>query len=190
MLQTVRAFVAIDPPPPAIQTIAGIQDQCKTLGLDASWVKAKNIHLTLRFLGNISPRQVSEIKLRLTEIAGQTSAFEFSLSRLGVFPNLQRPRVLWVGLESSGHSLEALQKKINGQMQALGFPPATKQSVPHLTLARIKSPRNTDGLRRAIESGGQVVSEPLEVSSIKLYQSRLTSHGSLYSVLGNFTLKG
>ncbi|MFQ5673580.1 MAG: RNA 2',3'-cyclic phosphodiesterase [Nitrospinales bacterium] len=189
MAQTIRAFIAIDPPPPVIQTIAEIQDRFKTLGLDASWVKPKNIHLTLRFLGNISPQQISEIKLRLAETASEASAFEFSLSHIGVFPNLKRPRVLWVGLENPDNSLEALQKKVDGQIQALGFPPESKQSVPHLTLARIKSRRNTDGLRREIESAGEIASGPMKVSSIKLYQSRLTPRGSLYTVLGNFTLK-
>ena len=147
-METIRAFIAIDIPPLAIKKIIKAQNQFKPLGLDANWIKPENIHLTLRFLGNITSRQIYEITPRLSEIADETHKFKIYMGHIGAFPNLNRPKVLWVGLKNSDRSLEILQKKIKKQIQTIGFKPNKKKITPHLTFARIKFLRTEESLKK------------------------------------------
>ena len=189
MAEKICAFVAIGLPPFVIKKITEVQNQFKSLDLDIAWVKPENVHLTLRFLGNITTWQISEITLRLAEIAGKSSKFEISLTHLGVFPNLNHPKVLWVGLENSENYLEILQKKVAEQIQTIGFEPETKNFRPHLTFARMKSPRGKESLKQKLQSFPKIFAKAIGVYSIKLYKSHFTPRGYTYTVLETFAFK-
>ncbi|MFQ5716412.1 MAG: RNA 2',3'-cyclic phosphodiesterase, partial [Nitrospinales bacterium] len=147
-METVRAFIAVDLPPFAKETVAEAQDYFKSLDLDAAWVKPGNIHLTLKFLGDIEVPKIAEIQRSVAPAVGQFPCISVSLGKVGVFPNLNRPRVLWIGLEDAATgSLESLRDTIENQLQAVGFKPELKKFSPHLTLGRIKSARGKGRLR-------------------------------------------
>lgn len=188
-METVRAFIAVDLPPLAKETVAEAQDYFKSLDLDAAWVKPGNIHLTLKFLGDIAVPKIAEIKRRVAPAVGGFPRISVSLGKVGVFPNLNRPRVLWIGLEDAAGSLKSLRDMIEHQLQAVGFKPELKKFSPHLTLGRIKSTRGKGRLREAVRDWRvSIRAEPVVVSSVKLYKSQLTPGGSIYTVLDEFKL--
>ncbi|GJL77660.1 MAG: 2'-5' RNA ligase [Nitrospinaceae bacterium] len=181
-----RLFLAIDIPNSARGKITAVQSFYKTLNLDASWVKPSNMHLTVKFLGNTQPGLIPKIKERIARITKTTPVFSIKLRNVGAFPNLSRPRVLWVGVEETEGRLDSLKEKIELEMMHLGFPADHKKTVHHLTLGRIKSRKGVEGLKKAVESSQRIDIEPFDVSSVQLIKSALTPKGSIYTVQEEF----
>ena len=184
-MPTVRAFIAIDIPSFAKEKIADLQSGFKALGLDISWVRPSNFHLTLKFLGHVNQDQIAEIKKCLNAALADAPGFLTAIGDVGVFPSLERPRVLWVGLENSG-SLVSLQKKIDAGLAQIGFKPESKAFTAHLTLGRIKSKKIR--LENLLKKAQKIETEPIEITSVTLYESQLTREGSIYRVLEKFKL--
>jgi RNA 2',3'-cyclic 3'-phosphodiesterase len=185
-----RTFIAIDVPPAVLDTITRIQNRFKSLGLHASWVKPGNIHLTLKFLGETDPDRISGIQNKLTETLAAFAPFRLSMNSAGVFPNTQRPRVLWVGLKDDDGALETLQSNIEKALESVGFPIEHRPFSPHLTLARVKSPKGKKELKDELDAVNQegIDPHPFDVVGVHLYESQLTPTGSIYTVLANFKL--
>lgn len=185
-----RTFIAIDVPSVVLDTVIRIQSRFKSLGLQASWVKPGNIHLTLKFLGETDPDQIPSIQNKLTETLASFVPFQLSLSLTGVFPDTKRPRVLWVGLKDKEGKLETLQADIEKILQSVGFPMEQRPFSPHLTLARIKSPKGKKALQDELDAVNQedIDPHPFDVGRIRLYEGQLTPKGSIYTVLANFKL--
>ena len=133
-----RLFLAIDIPPHAKEIIVSIQNRFKTLGVNASWVRPGNIHLTLKFLGDTPSERVTDIRKSVSEAVKSYPVFKVALDGISLFPNKKNPRVLWIGLKDPYNHLRNLQGKIDAKMGQLGFPREKKKFNPHLTLARIK----------------------------------------------------
>lgn len=185
-----RLFLAIDIPNSARGKITEAQSFYKALNLDAAWVKPSNMHLTLKFLGNTQPGLIPKIKSRVAEIAKATPPFSITLGNVGVFPDLSRSRVLWVGIVEAEGRLGSLKEKIEQQMTQLGFPADRKQSVHHLTLGRIKSGKGMERLKKVIEAAHSSNMNTFEVSSVQLIKSELTPKGSIYTVQEEFIFSG
>ena len=140
-MAALRTFIAIDVPPAVLDTITRIQNRFKPLGLHASWVKPGNIHLTLKFLGDTDPDRIPGIQNKLTETLAPFAPFRLSLNSVGVFPDTKNPRVLWLGLKDDEEKLKILQAAVEKASASVGFPREQRPFSPHLTLARIKSPK-------------------------------------------------
>ena len=154
----------------------------------ASWAPPANIHLTLKFLGQTHPQKLPEIKRRMKNVAGRNQRFQFSLGKIGVFPHLKNPRVLWLGVEEEKARLGTLQKQVEKSMVGMGFPEDTREQTPHITLARIKEVRKKNKLQERIESFVRVSSNPVDVTMVSLIESELTPSGAVYTVLERFRL--
>lgn len=195
-MAALRTFIAIDVPPAVLDTIIRIQNRFKSLGLHASWVNPGNIHLTLKFLGETDPDRIPGIQNKLTETLAPIAPFRLSLDSAGVFPDTKHPRVLWVGLKDEEGTLEILQTAIEKTLGNAGFPIEQRPFSPHLTLARIKSPkgikspRGKKGLKDELDAVNQegIGPLPFDVAGVHLYESQLTPKGSIYTVLANFKL--
>ena len=126
----------------------------------------------------------------MTEVLAPHTPFQLMLNSVGVFPNTKNPRVLWVGLKDNGDILQQLQVGIETAMQSAGFPLESKSFLPHLTLARIKSPKGKKALQAELDALNQkgINPHPFDVGAIQLYESQLTPKGSIYTVLANFKL--
>ena len=191
-----RTFIALNVPPAVLDTIVRIQNRFKSLGLNASWVKPGNIHLTLKFLGDTDPDRIPGIQKKLTEALAPFVPFHLSLSSAGVFPNIQRPRVLHLSVGDGDGTLKVFQGAIDKAMESAGFPMETRPYSPHLTLAwmksfkGIKSHRIKEELKDELDAVNQegIEPHPFEVGEIYLYESQLTPKGSIYTVLANFKL--
>ena len=122
MGEKLRAFIAISLPEPVLQGIVTAQETLKRSGLKIRWVRKEGIHLTLKFLGDIDRDDVEKISEAMERATGSFSPFTLWAEGIGVFPNLRRPRVAWVGVSGDIEILRALQRDLESQLSGLGLP--------------------------------------------------------------------
>ena len=189
-MRDLRLFLAIDVPNSVRGKIAEAQRFFKTLNLDTAWVKSANVHLTVKFLGDTPSDLISAIEDRMAGIAKSTPPFLLALDNFGVFPNVSRPRVLWVGIKDWENHLVFLKAGVEREMASLGFSPDKQKPVHHLTLGRIRSAKNKDRLKKTLQSAQPIEMDPFEVTSIQLIKSELTPKGSIYTIQKAFVFTG
>jgi len=185
--EQVRSFIAIELPEEAKKGLARLR---KELERDeqrfVKWVDPGGIHLTLKFLGNIPSRRITEITEAIKEAAGGISPFHLEISGLGAFPSLRQARVFWVGVGGEMDKLARLQQNIDSALAALGFVKEERPFVPHLTLARIREGASPPERRSFGELVGSTTFEdkyPVEVEAVRLMRSQLTPAGAIYTCL-------
>lgn len=186
-----RVFVAIDLPEGVRAALARAQ-----AGLHAAcahnqgirWTRADGLHLTLKFLGEISTDQVQAVAEALEEI-GPFESFTLEVKGFGFFPNARHPRVLWAGIESPP-TLSELAVKVDAALANLDFPPEDRPFRPHLTLARFRTPRPEPGLEAALEKLSSTSLGSFEVTEYFLFESRLRRSGAEYCKLTRFAASG
>jgi len=155
----------------------------------ATWVSAPNLHLTLRFLGEVDEGRTSRLVAQIAE-PFQTPAFTLTLSELGVFPPAGPPRVIWIGVKGAGDSLAALYQEVESRLRGLQFTPESRPFQAHLTLGRFRRP----GGRRArdvvcTETPSEEIG-PSRVDHVTLYRSDLSPRGPTYTTLVRAPLSG
>lgn len=177
-----RTFIAIEVPPKIREALADCRHELERLPAEASWTRPVNIHLTLRFLGEVEEKQLAAIARAMQGSVQGIAPFPLHLSRLGAFPNLRRPRVLWAGLAGEIQVAEELQARLEERLEATGFACETKAFHPHLTLARLKSVTNPRLWSEAVDQT-QLPQLAFEVQRIVLFQSKLHPGGAQYTEL-------
>ncbi|NUM81037.1 RNA 2',3'-cyclic phosphodiesterase [bacterium] len=186
---TIRAFIAIELPPEIHRRLADVQHRFKPLFSQSrvTWVKPENIHLTLKFFGDIQPSMVETIEKACQNLQTH-SVFSLSLQSLGYFPNAKNPKVFWCGYDASDE-LNRLHLQLENDLLSLGFTKEEREFSPHLTLARFKELHSHD--REALASAVEfdLAAMTHTVDALTLFQSRLTPNGSIYSPLKKFPLK-
>jgi len=176
-----RLFVAIDLPDDLKNALGKL-----TSGIDgAKCVKREQMHLTLRFIGDVDDSGLESIQSALQTI--QSSTFEMHLEGVGQFPPKGKPRVLWVGLKSPP-ALNTLQRQINTSITALRLPPEDHPFSPHITLARFKSPPHPESVRQFFARHAAFKTEPFPVQSFILFSSILAPQGPTYRKEGVYPL--
>jgi len=185
--EQIRSFVAIELPEEAKKGLASLR---RELERDeqrfVKWVDAGGIHLTLKFLGNIPSKRVTETTEAMKKAAQGLSPFFLEISGLGAFPSLKQVRVVWVGVGGELDKLSTLQQNIDSALAALGFAREERSFVPHLTVARVREGASTSERGRFGELVGSATFEGkyhVEVEAIKLMRSQLTPAGAIYTCL-------
>jgi len=184
--QTIRAFIAIRLPSEIRAGVEQVQGSLKSAIRPGSvrWTPAEQIHLTLKFLGNIPADSVPELEAALRRACAQVAPFELYADGLGAFPDSQRPRVLWIGLGGALDALQLLQKAIVVETERWGEP-EDRPFHPHLTLGRIKTTRS----RELQELGAKIRSTPAanlgswQVTQVALMKSELFQDGARHTCL-------
>jgi 2'-5' RNA ligase len=187
-----RIFIAIELNEEMHNKLAAIQSKLKPAGADVKWVEPQNIHLTLKFLGETPPEKIEKIKNTLDAIAANTNTFNISLSQIGAFPNINSPRVIWVGIKDVGApcNVTLLASEIENELAKLGFPKEDRPFSAHLTLGRVRSPKDRERLKEQITSSATLWRDfAMTVSTITLFQSTLTPKGPIYTALHKSNLK-
>lgn len=183
-----RSFIAINLPESVKSEIDAIIERLRPAGPPAKWVPGENLHLTLKFLDEITVEQVAAIRGAITLAADGLAPFEIRLRGFGVFPNETKARVFWIGIESGYEIMKTLAAKIDEQITPLGFEREKRPFSAHVTLARLREPAPAGRLVRAAEHM-PYQSEPISVRSIELMKSVLSPKGASYSVLESVTLR-
>lgn len=178
-----RIFIAIEVSPKIRDALAQIQSHLKYSGVDVKWVEEKNIHLTLKFLGEISEEKCEKVKSILDEIGKTIKPFEISIKDIGAFPKIDYPRVIWVGLEKGVKESTELAVKVDEVLLKIGFQKETRPFAAHLTIGRVRSPKNKQALKEKIGTCQLPIAKPQTISSVMLFQSTLNPKGPIYTKL-------
>ncbi len=139
-MSKLRTFVAIEIPNNAKEQIAAVQSELKRHGDRVSWVKSTNIHLTLKFLGDVEESLIDSIGNKVQTAAEKSAPFSADIADVGAFPNLRRARVLWAGVNGGEIELRDLVRNLENELNDVGFPKEKRKFNPHLTIGRVKSP--------------------------------------------------
>ena len=177
-----RTFIAIELPEGIKRKISEVQEPLKKTDAFVSWVKPKNIHVTLKFLGEVPEEKIEEVFLATEKALEGAKPFSMSLKGMGGFPNLRRPRVIWIGAGSGQEELSGLAKRIEEEMEEIGFPRERRKFSAHFTIGRVKSPRNVEQLAQLVEST-DFQTEEIQVTEVVVMKSQLDPAGAIYTPL-------
>jgi RNA 2',3'-cyclic 3'-phosphodiesterase len=179
----IRSFIAVDLPANVHQALAVLQQELQRVGAPVSWVKPDKIHLTLKFLGDISPERVTAIQAILHSIAAGTAPFRLQPLGCGAFPSLKQMRVVWVGLQGASEPLLNLQQAIEQALVPLGFAVEDRPFRAHLTLGRVRGRGHLYQLQQALLQRQSFQAEAFDVPDVVLYKSELRPEGARYTPL-------
>lgn len=176
-----RAFIAIELPKEIKDYLSDIQKRLFPAGADVKWVKPDNIHLTLKFLGEITPEALNQTIQSLEVIAANKKAFYLSLSSVGVFPKIDSPKVIWIGINKGSSEIREFAGEIGKD-----------DLSPHITLGRVKSKKDLGKLvdiLKLFEVKPQKALQEFTVNKITVFKSTLLPDGPVYESLKEVNLK-
>ena len=182
-MNTLRAFIAIEMPSPVVEIVRESQQALKRGGIHLRWVRPENIHLTLRFLGDISTDAIHGIRAVFWDLAAETPSFSLQVKGSGVFPGESRPRIVWLGLGGQIHMLAALHRRLSSLLGQQGIPAGKRPFRGHLTIGRAKGRVDADRLRLWLGEMKDVETPPFTVDRICLFKSELGPGGAVYTPL-------
>jgi len=183
MKKKLRLFIAVPIPDAVTRFLKSTRTALDRAGLNVRWVPVENIHLTLKFLGDIDAASVDPVAERMDAAAGASAPFELIAGGVGGFPNLRNFRVLWVGVDGDTRRLETLQRDVESEIETLGIKRERRRFHPHLTLARTRQRLDGEPFDLLDASRTQHVSEAFRVDRICLFASVLKPGGAEYSRL-------
>ena len=182
MSETIRSFIAFDINNELVlKRLSEVQGTLVNTGADLKLVKPQNIHVTMRFLGNITPQMVDLIHEEMKKIP--FALFDIELRGLGAFPSLRYARVVWAGIRKGADELTNIFNQLEPRLRRLGFKPDSKGFSPHLTIARVKTGRHKAELIRCVEDMADYEFGIIKADYLKLKKSVLTPKGPIYTTL-------
>lgn len=188
-----RLFIAV-PVPDGVRSAAGdIIRSLRESGADFKWVEPENLHLTVAFLGEAAEDRVPFLKEAMAEAVRDRASFDFSFGDLGAFDSLDHPRVLWLGVAEGAKALEDLGAALGAALDRRGLLPEKDKGRTfhaHLTLGRMRGPRNLGRLRDILKAMTPQERVACRVERLVLFESRLSSRGPTYRELGAAPLTG
>lgn len=192
-MNQIRTFIALDFP---LSILDSIEQQTKrlrqTLGNEViRWVLTHNLHLTLKFLGNVPVSHLEFLKQMLAQATDSITQFDLQIGGVGSFPNSNRPRVLWVGIHAPA-ALSNLQKAIEEGAKRLGYEKEERPFSPHLTLGRVRQGLDGKDLQKISNALSSIQLGKIgiaRVDSVHIYKSDLNSEGSVYTKLFSTPLR-
>jgi 2'-5' RNA ligase len=186
----IRTFIAVGLPQSVRGHCVEVQERLAQLGAEVKWVVSENLHVTLLFLGEVVDREVPQICKVVAERAATHDPFRLMVEKLGCFPNLRRPRILWANVGAGAQELVALHDDLEGALLELGcYRREERRYTPHLTLGRVNSDQGASELAQAISGYAGWQGGELDVREVQVLSSELTVDGPVYTVLSRAKLK-
>ena len=188
-----RVFAALELTPELRQHLAEVQDNLSQAvpGDDVRWSRLDGVHLTVKFYGDVPRERLADIEAGLARAAAEAAPIRLDVEGLGVFPNPQRPQIIWAGLAGDLTGLRALQAAVEAEATALGFRPEEREYAPHLTLGRVNArlrPSQHQALIDYLVEARHLPLGSIEADQLTLLRSELRPGGSVYTVLFNAPL--
>ena len=185
MPEAIRSFLAFDiESDTVLSRLATAQSLLVQTGADVKLVEPQNIHITVRFLGNITPAMAEKIFNEMKKV--QFATFNVQINGLGAFPNLRYSRVVWAGITEGADQLKSVFSQLEPRLRGLGLTPDFKGFSPHLTIARVRSGRNKAQLAEFITENANYEFGAINAQCLRLKKSELTPKGPIYSTLKEF----
>ncbi len=182
-----RLFVAVCLSSDIRDRLAAAQDRLRRVQADVSWVRAENIHVTLKFLGDTEEKRLERIRPALAEVARASAPFSMEVAGVGSFGG-RVPRVIWVGVREGAERIVRLASQVETALARVGFPKERRSFTAHLTLGRVRSSRNAEALLTAVREAEADTFGSITATQFELMQSELRPTGSVYTVLETFPL--
>jgi 2'-5' RNA ligase len=186
----VRAFVAVELPDAVRDALRKCVRKLERAGGRVRWTKPANLHLTLRFLGDVPVSQLDLLAMALDEVGARHAPFEAAVEDLGSFGSRNRPSVIWAGCMDPDGALAGLQSEIEAAVVSLGFVAESRPFHPHVTLGRHRPGRPAGSLTSALDSLRSARFGAFRVSDVILVRSQLSPQGPAYTTLHRARLKG
>jgi 2'-5' RNA ligase len=188
MPELIRSFLAFDIESEDVRKrLAGAQSSLILTGADLKLVEPKNIHVTLRFLSDISADMVEQVFGEMRKV--QFTPFSVEINGIGVFPDLRYPRVVWAGITEGADQLKSIFNQLEPRLRGLGFTPDSKGFSPHLTIARVRSGKNKAQLAEFVTKNVSYDFGTIKADCLRLKKSDLTPRGPIYSTLKEYCPK-
>ncbi len=185
MSEQIRSFIAFDMENESVlNRLSAAQKLLIETGADLRPVAPQNIHITIRFLGDISPSMVDKVYEAMKNV--KFTPFNIKLCGLGVFPSLNYPRVVWAGMTDGVEQLKSIFTQLEPQIRALGFAADAYGFSPHLTIARVRSGRNKQGLAELVTKKAEYEFGIIKADCLRLKRSQLSPKGPTYSTLREY----
>ncbi len=185
MAESIRSFLAFDLEAEiVVRRLAAMQKLLAQTGADLKLVEPQNIHMTIRFLGDITPAMVEKVFEEMKKI--KFAPFEVRINGLGAFPNIRYPRVLWAGITEGADQLKSVFNQLEPHLRNLGFAPDEKGFSPHLTVARVRSGANKAELANLVANNADYSFGTVKAACLRLKKSDLTPRGPIYSTLREY----
>jgi 2'-5' RNA ligase len=184
-----RTFIAIELDQTIKDALSALINKLDSCGRNIRWVKPQGMHLTLKFLGEVSEDKIQEIQSVLGRMVKDYSRFQLRLKETGTFPPEARiPRVLWIGIEENA-SLQKIQTRLENELHKIRFPKEKRKFHPHLTLGRVKGSQNLETVMEILGRHKQDEFGKMTVNRVTLFKSTLRPSGAEYTILSEFYLK-
>ena len=180
-----RLFVALEIPSAVRDNLGALLEEFRAFSPQTRWVRAENLHITLKFIGEVPEAKLAAIRGVLAGVRSDQTV-TLDVRELGFFPNEKHPRVFWAGIEASPNP-KTLAAEINKATEKAGIPPEKRPFSPHLTLARFEPPRLTKQLRAAIQEHAARNFGSLRTGEFHLIESKLKPSGAEYTTLESFS---
>ncbi|CAN2047398.1 RNA 2',3'-cyclic phosphodiesterase [Candidatus Magnetomoraceae bacterium gMMP-1] len=188
MSETIRSFIAFKLSEKVIKSIGKIQRGLKDYHWKLRWVNAENIHLTMKFLGDIELTDIRVIDLAIQKSVNEIKPFSMQIKGIGIFPGINKPRVIWTGLSGDSEQLHKLQQNLEEELESLGFPKEKRHFRAHLTLGRVKARIKKESLIEAVNKFSNFKTDFFQFDRLILFKSKLKKTGALYTPLKEYKL--
>lgn len=182
-----RCFIAIDMPEDIKASILNVIEKAGQKVKGIRWVSAQNIHLTLKFLGDVKEELIHDIEKGLSSVCINHVPFTINIRGVGAFPNFKYPNVLWIGIDES-EELKRLYEDIEEFMFELGFEKDDRRFSPHLTIGRVKDRKGIEQILKELYTFKDTFFGNIEVKEVLLMRSVLKPTGAEYSKIARFNL--
>jgi 2'-5' RNA ligase len=182
-MAAVRTFIAVTLDASLQPPIEALINKLATSRAGVKWVAPHNIHVTLKFLGNVDENRLPDVYAACERAAVGSEPIDLEIKTLGCFPGLKRPRVVWVGIEKGQDAIKQLQKKVEQELARIGFPKEDRKFQAHLTIGRVKDQKAVGGLRPLIEEEQNVVIGSMRVEKFSVIKSKTLPTGPVYEEL-------
>jgi 2'-5' RNA ligase len=191
MKQKIRTFVAVNIDSAVRERVARLVDRFRAAGADVKWVASPNLHITLKFLGDVDAKEIHRVCEAVQKAVADAPPFEFEIRGAGAFPKASRPRTVWLGVAQGREELIDLNKRIEPALEKLGFRREARRFQPHLTIGRVRRGGP------AVAELGQLIGEQADVEvgatkvgEVIVYSSQLDRAGPTYEALARAPLGG
>lgn len=188
-MSRIRTFIAVEVPAVLQQKAAGVVRTLSSGGAPMKWVEPQNIHVTVKFLGDVEDAEIYRVCRAAAEAVADLPAFQVCCRGVGAFPSSQRPRTVWLGIDDPAGSFQELYERLERAMSGLGYPREARRFQPHLTIGRLRhGQRQVGDLPARLAQQAERELGQIDVDEVIVFASELTPDGPVYTVLGRAPL--
>ena len=188
-MSTVRTFIAIMLDGSLHHTLSEIVERFASSKAAVKWVAPENTHVTLKFLGNVEEERLPEVYAACERAAEGFEPIDLEMKAVGCFPSMNRPRVVWLGIEKGVELVEKLQQSVEGELERIGFAREERGFSAHLTIGRVKGQKGISNLCRLLEEEKNVFIGSMRADKISVMKSKTAPAGPIYTELKAIPLK-